>query len=1060
MILRLTTKRFSLFKYLLCTLLLSSLLVSTVWAEDGLPSGQAKLLDWDESQKGFSFEHRGPAESKMDFFIADRGEESVIHAFDAPGVIDMGTKPLDQIDKAPKEGYKDTVRPRQAHSYVIRSKGKYAKIYLQEIFSASDYKNREVTEYEFDWVIQPDGTRTFGKDGSSAQSSVELKKSLGKVLEATAAQFDWQGSIATMPWNEFEQVFWTGMVEDNYIALGIIIHDDEEEAAEDLDGITGSPGPSSTKFQGLPAAVTKTGREASRLYWRMGRFVIYVTDSVSEKHLYKTANTLYSNAKSSLISSGSDGTKTPPEGKADQVILKDRFEGDGLSGWKTVNGNWRVQNGRLVQLSNYSEGWPTGGTYAYTGSSNWRNYSLSARVMSEDDDKIGFVFRYLNPDNYYIFSWQKDWGSRMRFTKIVDGEGTELARNDLGYQQGKWYDLKVKVAGDKMIAYLDGKEVLSATDDSLTRGQAGLYCHGNQGSYFDDFLVKSIEVSESKKRGLLPSADGMVYAYSYRNWNRANRGNWELMRASWNPVGGESRVYLKFNTSELPASGRVILKLYQNNVRHEARAPLGVYRVTSTWKEGDGTYVSGERLPPADRGELSWEQQPTFTDEPVTTFRAPEEGWVEVDITPLVRQWQSGAPNHGLMIRPAGPNPSRKNAHVFRTKETQKTEERPRLSPISTGPGKDKVQIKEGKFQLESGKISLNHEWKQVNFDQPFNYPVVVAKPISYTGRDPATVAIKDVTSTGFKVRIQEWPYLNDEHTTETLSYLAVERGHFTLAGGLEVEADVIATDITGVKTAIIQDRAQRVNFFSPFPTKPIVLAARNSFHGADTVATRVSKVTPQGFVPFMQEQEVNQQEHSYETIAYVALKADSAKLGGEILITGRTEASHESTTVTLPSGEKIKIHLNEEKSANEETDHNVESVGYLTFSESPSLFIADIQSTEGLDPVNLRYEKVSRDKRETHTVIIDGSANPDRRTYYRIEVTGSIEPVDGNLEGYEVGFNPETDSISGNVATGRVGCCQDGFRVTGEIRSITLDEPEAAVVLINGQKTGTKNRV
>ncbi len=67
-----------------------------------------------------------------------------------------------------------------------------------------------------------------------------------------------------------------------------------------------------------------------------------------------------------------------------------------------------------------------------------------------------------------------------------------------------------------------------------------------------------------------------------------------------------------------------------------------------------------------------------------------------------------------------------------------------------------KVKFQQGDFRVEAGQIILTHEWKDVNFDFTFEYPVVVAKPLSYNGTDPATVAIKDVTPNGFKVRIQE----------------------------------------------------------------------------------------------------------------------------------------------------------------------------------------------------------------------------------------------------------------------------------------------------------------
>ena len=111
--------------------------------------------------------------------------------------------------------------------------------------------------------------------------------------------------------------------------------------------------------------------------------------------------------------------------------------------------------------------------------------------MSEDDDTIGLIFRYLNEDNFYILSWDKQ-DKEFLFTKVADGKATELLHKNLAYQEEKWYQLQVDVVGNEMSAYIDNRKIFSVTDEDLTRGMAGLYCHGNDGSYFDDFRVAEL----------------------------------------------------------------------------------------------------------------------------------------------------------------------------------------------------------------------------------------------------------------------------------------------------------------------------------------------------------------------------------------------------------------------------------------------------------------------------------------------------------------------------------------------------------------------------------------
>ena len=70
-------------------------------------------------------------------------------------------------------------------------------------------------------------------------------------------------------------------------------------------------------------------------------------------------------------------------------------------------------------------------------------------------------------------------------------------------------------------------------------------------------------------------------------------------------------------------------------------------------------------------------------------------------------------------------------------------------------------------FPLEIGEVSVNHNWKWVEFNGTFIDPVVAAKPLSYNGRDPAVLRIRNVDSRGFDICVQEWDCLDGTHTTE-----------------------------------------------------------------------------------------------------------------------------------------------------------------------------------------------------------------------------------------------------------------------------------------------------
>jgi len=158
------------------------------------------------------------------------------------------------------------------------------------------------------------------------------------------------------------------------------------------------------------------------------------------------------------------------------------------------------------------------------------------------------------------------------------------------------------------------------------------------------------------EKQLLPVADAHVYAFNYRNWNRSNRGKYDQIVAGWHPTGGESRAYIKFDLSKIDPSSvnKATLRLYHFQTTGGNGVNLGIYRVTGYWKEGRDTYHSGRNENTAAPGEISWVQQPPADGTLMTSFNPGRRSgdWVDVDITPLVKEWLAGVPNHGLVIKP------------------------------------------------------------------------------------------------------------------------------------------------------------------------------------------------------------------------------------------------------------------------------------------------------------------------------------------------------------------------------------------------------------------------
>jgi hypothetical protein len=290
------------------------------------------------------------------------------------------------------------------------------------------------------------------------------------------------------------------------------------------------------------------------------------------------------------------------------------------------------------------------------------------------------------------------------------------------------------------------------------------------------------------------------------------------------------------------------------------------------------------------------------------------------------------------------------------------------LNPDSDGDGyTDGDEISKGtdpldsysmpqSFALEIGEITIDHNWIRVEFQEAFDDPIVIAKSFSINGSDPGVIRIRNVDSNGFEIRVQEWDYLDGSHTNEAVSYLAIERGTYTLPDGTLMEADRFETDKT--KTF------DSVHFIQNFHKTPVVITAISSSNENDAVTGRLRGITAQGFEYCMQEQELNAKTHQIETIDYIAWEPSKGSWNGitfEVNTTNdkvrhrfykipfqnsfadnpffladmQTTGGKDTANVRWRNKNKqsIEVQVDEEQSKNTETRHTTEKVGYMVFS-------------------------------------------------------------------------------------------------------------------------------
>ncbi len=123
------------------------------------------------------------------------------------------------------------------------------------------------------------------------------------------------------------------------------------------------------------------------------------------------------------------------------------------------------------------------------GTRDWIDYQFAARAMPRVCEAGGIAVRVQGLQRYYALLLDRD---RTRIVRVLDGE-TVLAETDSGWSVERDYDLKLKVEGDKLTAFVNGEQVLETQDpeDALTGGGIALIAQTGF-IYFDNVAVRPV----------------------------------------------------------------------------------------------------------------------------------------------------------------------------------------------------------------------------------------------------------------------------------------------------------------------------------------------------------------------------------------------------------------------------------------------------------------------------------------------------------------------------------------------------------------------------------------
>lgn len=243
--------------------------------------------------------------------------------------------------------------------------------------------------------------------------------------------------------------------------------------------------------------------------------------------------------------------------------------------------------------------------------------------------------------------------------------------------------------------------------------------------------------------------------------------------------------------------------------------------------------------------------------------------------------------------------------------------------------GRDPIinENNQGEIKIVHGSIPVDHNWTCVSLNQNFNQPVVVAGPLTLNGGDPCVVRIRNLTGSGFKIRVDEYEYLDESHNTEIVDFIVMEKGRYVLDDGTAIEAGSLQTDTTW-------PYFQSIYFKQSFIEKPVVMTSVVSENEAQAVTGRIQNITSLSFQYSMQEEEVSDQVHAPEKINYIAWEPSSG----------------------VVNGLKFEVDRTKNYITDEFTSLNFQN----TFQEPP-VFLGDMQTSDGSNPANLRIDSKTK---------------------------------------------------------------------------------------------------
>lgn len=128
-------------------------------------------------------------------------------------------------------------------------------------------------------------------------------------------------------------------------------------------------------------------------------------------------------------------------------------------------------------------------------SGSWTDLVYSVDIYPLNTLEVGAIVRYQDGAFYrfrFLSGEYQDIPTRL-LERVEGDKVTVLATAEgPGYDYEEWYNVQIVVSGPQITVYLNGQNILQATDSSLDAGQVGVYGLSNGNACFDNVRVTTV----------------------------------------------------------------------------------------------------------------------------------------------------------------------------------------------------------------------------------------------------------------------------------------------------------------------------------------------------------------------------------------------------------------------------------------------------------------------------------------------------------------------------------------------------------------------------------------